>query len=188
MQATESPRAPPPAVGYVLAVVGTLLAVAAAAAAERWLGLDDLSLVFMLAVLMVAARSSTGPAVLTAVLCFLAYNFFFIDPRYTLYIDAHHGVATVALFLAAALLAGRLASRLAMQVQALRITNREALARQELGQRLAVAADQEQVVDAASDVLRTALDTHAWIRLGEQTLHAGDTEPPTPAVLRQIEG
>ena len=95
----------------------------------------------MLAVLVVASRTYTGPAVLTAVLCFLAYNFFFIEPRYTLYISARHGVATVALFLAAALLAGRLASRLAMQVQALRAANRHAQARQELGQRLVVAAE-----------------------------------------------
>ena len=94
------------AIGYLLAVVGSLLAVLLAAAAERWVGLDDLSLVFMLAVLVVAARTRTGPAVLTAVLCFLAYNFFFIEPRYTLYIGARQGVATVLLFLAAAL-AGR---------------------------------------------------------------------------------
>ena len=69
--------------------------------------------------LVVATRTSTGPAVLTAVLCFLAYNFFFIAPRYTFFIHAWQDVATVGLFLAAALLAGRLASRLAMQVHAL---------------------------------------------------------------------
>ena len=55
--------------GYLLAVTGSALAVAVAAFAERWLGLDDLSLVFMLAVLVVAARTRTGPAVLAAVLC-----------------------------------------------------------------------------------------------------------------------
>ena len=64
-----------PAGGYLLAVAGSAAAVAVAAAAEHWLSPADLSLVFMLAVLIVASRTHTGPAVLTAVLCFLAYNF-----------------------------------------------------------------------------------------------------------------
>ncbi|HEY5970803.1 MAG TPA: DUF4118 domain-containing protein, partial [Pseudoxanthomonas sp.] len=158
--------------GYMLAVLGSLAAVAIAALAERWLGLLDLSLVFMLAVLVVASRTHTGPAVLAAVLCFLAYNFFFIEPRYTFYISAWQGMATVALFLAAALLAGRLAARLAMQVQALRIANQHAQARQELAQRLAVAADEEQVVQAAHTVFQRSLDAGVWVRLGERGLHA----------------
>lgn len=187
MQAADYSRATPPAVGYLLAVVGTLLAVAVAAAAERWGGLDDLSLVFMLAVLMVAARTSTGPAVLTAVLCFLAYNFFFIEPLYTFYIDAHHSVVTVALFLAAALLAGRLASRLAMQVHALHDANRNALARQQLGQRLAFAADEKEVVTVANDIFRWSLGAEVWVRLGERGLHTGDVEPPALDVLRRVE-
>ena len=176
-----------PVAGYLLAVVAALIAVGVAAGAERWLALDDLSLVFMLAVLLVAAHTHTGPAVLTALLCFLAYNFFFIEPRYTLYITARQGVATVAAFLAAALLAGRLASRLAMQVQALREAHRDALARQELGQRLAVAADEEEVVAVADAVFRKHLDAHVWIRFGERALHTGDVEPPAQPVLRRVD-
>ncbi len=157
-----------PATGYLLAVVGTLLAVFAAAAAQRWLGLADLSLVFIVSVLLVATRTSTGPAVIAGLLSFLAYNFFFIEPRYTLYISARQGLVTVLLFLAAALLSGRLASRLAMQVQALRLSNRHALARQELGQRLAVAGGPEEMVAAATDVLGQALDATVWVRLDDR--------------------
>ncbi|BCT92484.1 hypothetical protein LYSHEL_15080 [Lysobacter helvus] len=156
-----------PAAGYVLAFVATAVAVIVAAAAERWLGLADLSLVFMLAVLVVAVRTHTGPALLTAVLCFLAFNFFFIEPRYSFYIHARHGVATVALFLAAALIAGRLASQLAMQVQALRIANLHANARQALAGKLSVATDASGVVDAAESVFREGLGADAWVRLGD---------------------
>ena len=173
--------------GYVLAVIGSLVATLLAILAERWLGITELSLIFMLAVLVVAARTHTGPAVLTAVLCFLAYNFFFLEPRYTLYINARHGVATVALFLAAALLAGRLASKLAMQVQALRIANQHANARQDLAQRLAVAADENEVVRAAHAVFRQSLDADVWIRLGTRGLHAAGVEPPGMPVLRRVE-
>jgi two-component system sensor histidine kinase KdpD len=172
--------------GYALAVAGAAAAVIVAALAEHWVGLDDLSLVFMLAVLGVASRTHTGPAVATAVLCFLAYNFFFIEPRYTFYISAHHGVATVALFLAAAVLAGRLASRLAMQVQALSIAGRHASARQQLAQQLTVAATETDVVDAAHAVFRDSLGAEVWIRLEGRGLHANGVEPPSQTVLRRV--
>jgi K+-sensing histidine kinase KdpD len=149
-------RHPTPAGGYLPAIAASALAALMAAAAERWLGLSDLSLVFMLAVVLVATRSSTGPAMLTAVLCFLAYNYFFIEPRYTLYVSARHGVATVLLFLTAALLAGRLASRLAMQVQALRESEREMRERQAQAQRLAEDLQAERVA-GETERLRNAL-------------------------------
>lgn len=187
MQFESSPGFANPVAGYLLAGLAALLAVLVAAAAERWLGLDDLSLVFMLSVLLVAARTHTGPAVVTALLCFFAYNFFFIEPRYTLYINARQGVATVAAFLAAALLAGRLASRLAMQVHALRSAHRGALARQELGQRLAVAANEQEVVDVANAVFGKRLDAHVWIRLGESGWHTRDVELPTGPVLHRLD-
>ncbi len=38
-------------------------------------------------------------AVVAALICFLAYNFFFIAPRYTFQISAHQGVVTVVAFL-----------------------------------------------------------------------------------------
>ena len=174
--------------GYVLALAGSAAAVLVAALAEHWVGLDDLSLVFMLAVLVVAARTHTGPAVLTAVLCFLAYNYFFIEPRYTFYINARHGVATVALFLAAALLAGRLASQLAMQVQALRSAGRHAAARQELARRLTTAADTDAVVQAAQAVLRNSLGADVWVRLDGRGLHAPGVDPPAQRVLRRVAG
>ncbi|GAB3372557.1 hypothetical protein GCM10027431_22970 [Lysobacter rhizosphaerae] len=179
-----SPEPSQPAGGYVLAIAGAVAAVLVAVATERWLGLRDVSLVFMLAVLVVASRTHTGPALLTAVLCFLAYNFFFIAPRYTLYITAWEGVATVALFLAAALLAGRMASQLAMQVQALRVANRHAHARQDLAQRLAVAADESAVVEAAHAVFRHSLDADVWLRLDQRSLHTAGTQPPDAAALR----
>ena len=173
--------------GYVLALIGAAVAVALALALQQWLGLADLSLVFMLAVLIVATRTSTGPAVFTAILCFLAYNFFFIEPRYTFYITARHGVATVLLFLAAALLAGRLAAQLSMRVQALGVANQHAVARQELTGRLSTAASENEVVEIAHAVFRRSLDAEVWVRLGTQGLHVEGVEPPPAPVLRQVE-
>lgn len=184
--AAAPPEAHRPAGDYVIAVVGALAAIVMAAFAQ-WLGLADLSLVFMLAVLVVASRTHAGPAVLTAVLCFLGYNFFFIEPRYTFYIAARQGVVTVALFLAAALLAGRMASQLAMQVRALRLANRHAQARQDLAQRLAVAADEAAVLDAARKVFRENLEADVWLRLDERIATAAGAPSPSPDAVNAAE-
>ncbi len=151
----------------LLVLLASAGATGAAALAEHVLGLRDLSLIFLVAVILVASRTRMVPAVITAALCFLAYDFFFIEPRLTLLIGAHRGVATVALFLAAALIAGRLASRLRMQVVALRAANAHATAMQKLGRRLAKAADLGQVVSAGSAVLESTLRAEAWIRIGK---------------------
>ena len=123
-------------------------ATALGAIAERWVGLTDLSMVFIVAVVLVASRTRMTAAVVAAALCFLSYNFFFIEPRYTFDIGAHQGVVTVFLFLVAALVAGRLASRLRIQVLALRAANGHATALEALGRELATAADLGQVLRA----------------------------------------
>lgn len=154
---TAASRLGRPRFGYGLAIAGCAAGVVLAALAERWLGLGDLSPIFMLTVLLVASRTRMGPAVLTAVLCFLAYNFFFIAPRFTFYISARDGVATVIAFLAAALVAARLAARLAMQIGALRTAAGFASARQALAQRLAVAVSEEDATAAMREVFRERL-------------------------------
>ncbi|RMX08865.1 sensor histidine kinase KdpD [Corticibacter populi] len=152
----------------LLALLTSVGAVCTATLAEYSLGLRDPSLVFLVAVMLVAARTRMASAVITATLCFFAYNFFFIEPHYTFLISAHRGVATVVLFLAAALITGRLASQLRMQVLALRAANTHAAAMQSLGRRLAKAADLGQVVAAGTAGMKSALHAEAWIRIKDQ--------------------
>jgi two-component system sensor histidine kinase KdpD len=140
------------------ATVAAVLATAIAASADHWLALRDLSLIFITAVLFVAVRTRMSVAVYSATLCFFAYNFFFIDPRYTLYISAGQGVVTVGSFLVVALICGRLANRLRTQVIMLRAANAHTEALQGLGQRLAAAADETEVYDAAIRALHDSLD------------------------------
>lgn len=160
----------------VLILMASVGATGMAALAERFLGLQDLSMVFLVAVLLIAARTRMVSAVVTAALCFLAYNFFFIEPRYTFLISANRGVATVLCFLAAALIAGRLASRLRMQVVALRAANNHATSMQNLGRQLAKAADLGQVIAAGSSVLQSTLHAEAWIRINAESGPASNAE------------
>jgi two-component system sensor histidine kinase KdpD len=165
---------------YALALLASGMATMIAALAERLVNLDDLSLVFITAVLIVAARTRMAVAVVTAALCFLAYNFFFIDPRYTFVIGASEGIATVLFFLAAALIAGRLASRLRGQVLSLRAANAHAGAMQALGRRLAVAGSDDEVLRAGGRSLRESLDADVvllTVAAGTGSLRMAVSEP-----------
>jgi two-component system sensor histidine kinase KdpD len=150
-----------------LAAGATAIAAAIGWMAERWIGLDDLSLIFIVAVVVVAARTRMAAAVLTSFLCFLAYNFIFIEPRLTLAIGASQGVATIVLFLMAALVAGRLASKLRTQVLALQAAGAHSSALQGLGRQLTTAADLEQVLTAARGAFKDMLDAEVVALLNE---------------------
>ncbi len=147
---------------FTVAVAATLLA----GLAERWIGLEELSMVFIVAVVLVATRTRMAAAVLAATLCFLAYNFFFIAPRFSLLVLNRQGLTTVLLFLLAALVAGRLASQLRVQVLALRAANAHVTVLQGLGRRLSAAANLAQVLKAGRQALERSVGVDTWLRVG----------------------
>ncbi|MDR2212546.1 MAG: sensor histidine kinase KdpD [Pseudomonadales bacterium] len=156
--------------GELASMLFTVIAsTGAAVLSDRYLGLEDVSIVFLVGVLLLASRTRMITAAIAAALCFLPYVYFFIEPRQTWAISAHRGVATVMLFFAAALVAGRLASRLRMQVVALRAANAHATAMQNLGRQLSKAADLSQVIAAGASVLQSTLHAEAWLRIKGET-------------------
>jgi two-component system sensor histidine kinase KdpD len=71
----------------------------------------NLLLCYVPVVLVVAIRAGRRAAVLAAVASFLAYNFFFVPPLYTLTVEHPQDVIELAVFLGVALLVGTLAAR-----------------------------------------------------------------------------
>jgi len=143
---------------YAFATAATAIAMALSFVADRYLSVANLSLIFLTAVLIVAARTRMAVAVYTAILCFFGYNFFFAPPRYTLAIANADDVLAVTLFLVAALVCSRLATRLAGQVQSLRAAQVRGRALVALGQQLATSADAESIRTAGARALARALD------------------------------
>lgn len=180
----EEPRPLPPSMPPrwtlrepALLIGGTLAAVVAALAGEHLLNLADISMIFILAVLLVASRTRMAVALMMALVCFLAYNFLSIEPRATFYIGSPRGITTVAMFLATALIAGRLASRLRSQVVALHAANAHAVAMQLLGRQLAQAADLGQVISASAQVLQGTLKVEVWMSIGDERYPPGPDDP-----------
>jgi len=131
---------------YGAAVLATAVAAVIAEGLSGLLELPNISLIFLAAVLLVAVRSSRGPALFCALLGFLAYDFLFIPPAFSLTINREQDVLTLAFFLLMALLTGDLAARQRRQLQALRRTQRETLALLDFTRQLSAASDRQAVV------------------------------------------
>ncbi|WPN59685.1 sensor histidine kinase KdpD [Pseudomonas sp. P9_31] len=138
---------------YALALVATLLASALAWAVSSVLPLPNISLVFLAAVLLVAVRSSLGPALACAALSFLTYDFLFIPPKFSFAIQREEDVLTLLFFLLMAALTGNLAARQRRQLQALRDTQEETSELLDLSRKLTAATDRQAVVSAAAQHL-----------------------------------
>ncbi|HEK1684459.1 TPA: sensor histidine kinase KdpD [Pseudomonas putida] len=138
---------------YWLALLATLLAAGLAWAVSSVLALPNISLVFLAAVLLVAVRSSLGPALACAALSFLTYDFLFIPPNFSFSIQREEDVLTLVFFLLMAALTGNLAARQRRQLQALRETQGETRQLLDLSRRLTVATDRQAVFSAAGQHL-----------------------------------
>ena len=138
---------------YALALVATVLASALAWAVSSLLPLPNISLVFLAAVLLVAVRSSLGPALACAALSFLTYDFLFIPPNFSFSIQREEDVLTLLFFLLMAALTGNLAARQRRQLQALRDTQEETSELLDLSRKLTAATDRQAVVSAAAQHL-----------------------------------
>lgn len=138
---------------YGLALLATALASALAWAVASVLPLPNISLVFLAAVLLVAVRSSLGPALACAVLSFLTYDFLFIPPSFSFSIQREEDVLTLVFFLMMAALTGNLAARQRRQLQALRDTQEETNELLDLSRKLTAATDRQAVISAAAQHL-----------------------------------
>ena len=158
----------------LLVLFTTIISIIIASLGERYLGIEELSIIFITAVVFVASKTRMTAAACSAIIFFLAYNFFFIAPRYTFQISAHQGVITVVAFFAAALIASRLASRLREQVTALKAANSYNSIMQDLGQKLSTAVNIEQVNEIATQSLEKNLQADVLLYGPTQDLMGND--------------
>lgn len=116
------------------------------------LGLMQLSgprvpgLVFLLAVVLVALKVGRGPVLLAGALSALAWDFFFLPPRFTFVISKLEDGILFGLYFVVAIVLGQLVSRIRAQEQAERRREERAVALYEFTRDLADAASRDEVV------------------------------------------
>lgn len=77
----------PAPVRYLISVAMTAVATALAVGIDSRVTIPNLSLVFVVPVVIAAVGLGLGPSLCSAILGALAYNFFLTEPRYTLIVD-----------------------------------------------------------------------------------------------------
>lgn len=124
---------------------------------SQLLGLQNVSILYLLAVLVSAILAGRLAAFLAAGLSFLAYNFFFIEPLYTFTVAKPHEVLALAIFVAVAAVTGTLTARLREQIERARQAVRSTQSLYDFSRRLSAAYGIDNVMTATASQLHAML-------------------------------
>jgi two-component system sensor histidine kinase KdpD len=155
--------------GWGEAALAVIIASACSWGAEQQFPVASLSVIYMTVVVVVASRRGLGPAMATAVLGFMAYNFLFTHPRYTFHVSRQGELLTLGLFLAASLVTGNLAARLRARVEAQAAIADRTNKLYDFSRRVAAAATADDVVWASVSHVATTLRCEAVLLMPRGT-------------------
>jgi two-component system, OmpR family, sensor histidine kinase KdpD len=111
-RARSEPFRPRP---YLAALLITAIGLGVAELVRPLFGIENVDLVFLTAVVGVAARYGLWPSLLASVMASLCYNFFFLPPIYTFTITDPTNVAAFFFFMLIAILVSNVAARVRIQ-------------------------------------------------------------------------
>lgn len=174
----------------VLLVTGVIVAVV-----ERVTGAAvlDLAPVLLVAVVVIGTRYGTGPALVTALVAFLANDFLFVEPRLTFAVSDPRQWLDLMLFLVVAIAIGRLSARGAERAADAVRRAREAESLYSVSRSLATMGDPAQAIPVIVDeVARETEAARVWVVIGGPPREriAGDSRRdealPTSAVASTL--
>ncbi|MCA1369284.1 sensor histidine kinase KdpD [Bradyrhizobium sp. BRP14] len=134
---------------------------------EQFIILQNISLLYLLAVLASAIYAGYVGALAAALFSVLAYNFFFIEPVGTFTVAEPHEVFALFVFLAAAALAGGLASRIREQAKTAAGRAAATQALYDFSRKLSATVNAEDVLWAAVSQIQSTLRRNAVLLLPE---------------------
>jgi two-component system sensor histidine kinase KdpD len=155
---------PLPLLWSTLAVAGSI---AVGSLLERLTEFPNVSMIFLMAVLLAAIRYGIWPAVYTSILSFLGYNFFFIDPRYTLTVAQPHELFALGVFLGVAIMTSALAGRVREQAQVAASRMRAMRRLYEFTRRLSGLATLDDVTEGAASEVHASLGRPTVVLLAQ---------------------
>jgi K+-sensing histidine kinase KdpD len=143
----------PFAVRYLAALVMTAFATIVAIGIDRGVTIPNLSLVFVIPVIVAAVTFGLGPSLFSAILGALAYNFFLTEPRYTLNVDDPANVWAIALLFVVGCIASAVASTARHRADDVALLQRQTTALQLYGRDALTADDTRAIISNAASTL-----------------------------------
>lgn len=153
--------------GYVLALALTAIATGVIAGIDQAADVANISMLYLLAVMVGAIAFGSGPAVVASLAAFLAFNFFLINPKYRLTVSDPEEWVALGLLLATGIITGQLAAALRNRARDAKRREREAVVLYDVV-RLMAGSDLSEALTAVAERLRRELELAAvLIHLGE---------------------
>ena len=147
-------------------------------------GYLPIALLYLLLVVAVGLKLRRGPVLTLAALSALLWNFLFIPPHFTFYIDKLEDAMMFAMFFVVAMAMGHLTSRLRLSEMAERRRERRTAALYELAHQAAFATDLDTGLRAAVNLIESIFGAQAalLLRQTDHTLSNG-THPASSFTL-----
>ena len=127
--------------------------------------MPNLSLVFLAAVVGAAVAFGRWPAIVASALSFVSYNYFFIEPIYTLTVAQPHELLALFVFLAVSVLVSTLAGRVRDQARIASDRMRATRRLYDFSRRISGIASLDEVAEAAASDMHGALARNVVILL-----------------------
>ncbi|MBI5333814.1 MAG: two-component system sensor histidine kinase KdbD [Burkholderiales bacterium] len=150
-----------PWVGYAMSAVVCAAVALLAAPLAGVFETANIVMLFLLGVVGVAVRWGRGPAVLAAVLAVGAFDFFYVEPRFSFSVSDVQYLLTFAVMLVVALVIGQMTAGLKQQARVAVQRESRMRALYELARELAGALLAEQVAEVVTRFARSQFDARA---------------------------
>ena len=115
---TAEDKKPFDLIAYVVATLAVVIALGLDQLIYPYMGVENVDLVFMTAIVAIAVRFGLLPSLYASVIASLCYNFFFLPPIYTFTITDPTNVAAFLIFIIMAMLVSNVAARVRTQAMA----------------------------------------------------------------------
>lgn len=165
----EHPQAWPGAAGYALSLVFVALAGLLSVIYEHLVARPDVTLVFVLAVVVSAAAFGWGPALAAAIGGLLTFDYFFTRPYHSLRIDSPSDLSAAGLLLVIAAVVSSVAAEARRQSRATQQAEGQQEALESISSKVLQSAPEWEVMQTAAEALTCAFGAPAVIlqRRGE---------------------
>ncbi|MGX1791125.1 DUF4118 domain-containing protein [Bosea sp. NPDC055332] len=172
----------PVVVRYLAASTMTAMATVVAVGLDSAVTIPNLSLVFVVPVLIAAVAFGLGPSLCSAVLGALAYNFFLTEPRFTLRVDDPANIWAIGLLFVIGVIASAVASTACRRADDAALAKRQAALVRSYGQNLIAADGPEAIFSRTADALEALFKVPVVLMLISEssvdlTLRRGSIEP-----------
>ena len=161
----SAPSRSPALVGYLVAIAMTAIATVLAVSVDLGVKIPNLSLIFVVPVVIAGVTFGLGPSLCAALLGALAYNFFLTEPRYSLAVSDPANIWAIALLFVIGLIVSGVAYTSGRRASDAAVLRKQATVLQGFSRDFAAADSTETIVSLTCEALASLFQVPAVVML-----------------------